>query len=126
MEGRKTPTWPNGSKEKRRECFPCVSLVALMSFMLTPWRSPWRNDAFASYFRGRIGDELRKVRIDATSPRGVPVLEVLRVELCVFLSVEIKEMAKEKEVRAVKAAKERMQTKERAKVSQRATVRKVN
>ena len=47
-----------------------------MSFMLTPWRSPWRNDAFALYFRGRIGDELRKVRINATSPRGVPVLEV--------------------------------------------------
>ena len=67
----------------------CVSLVALMSFMLTPWRSPWRNDAFALYFRGRIGDELRKVRIDATSLRGVPVLEVLRAVLCVFLSVEI-------------------------------------
>ena len=60
-----------------------------MSFMLTPWRSPWRNDAFALYFRGRIGDELRKVRINATSPRGVPVLEGHCVSLCVFLSVEI-------------------------------------
>ena len=29
------------------------------------------------------------MRINATSPRGVPVLEVLRVVLCVFLSVEI-------------------------------------
>ena len=81
-------------KRKRCECFVlCVSLVALMSFMLTPWRSPWRNGVRVLYFRGRIGDELRKVRINATSPRGVPVLEVMCLLLCVFLSVDIRHLS---------------------------------